>query len=43
MDADLAVLEADPGQDARNFARVKCTLRAGELLFAKPSQGPGTK
>ena len=30
-DADLVVLEADPAADAANFARVRCTIRAGKL------------
>jgi imidazolonepropionase-like amidohydrolase len=35
MDADLAILEADPAQDARNFSKVRYTLRAGRVLFAR--------
>ena len=34
MDADLAVLEADPARDARNFARVRYTIRAGRVIFS---------
>jgi imidazolonepropionase-like amidohydrolase len=34
MDADLAVLEADPAQDARNFAKARYTLRAGRVIFS---------
>lgn len=37
LDADLVVLDADPASDARHFARVKCTLRGGRLLFSKPA------
>jgi imidazolonepropionase-like amidohydrolase len=33
-DADLVVLEADPAEDARNFARVRCTYRSGELIYS---------
>jgi imidazolonepropionase-like amidohydrolase len=33
MDADLVVLEGDPGADIRNFAKVKCTFRAGRALY----------
>jgi len=36
MDADLAVLEADPGADAANFAKLRCTLRAGKPTFERP-------
>jgi hypothetical protein len=36
-DADLVVLEADPAQDARRFAAVKCVVRAGKLIYAKRS------
>lgn len=35
LDADLVVLAADPMADARNFANVRCTLRAGKTLFSK--------
>jgi len=34
MDADLAVLEADPARDARNFAKVRYTIRAGRVIFS---------
>ncbi len=30
--ADLVVLDADPGADAGNFAKVRCTIRAGRLI-----------
>jgi imidazolonepropionase-like amidohydrolase len=33
MQADLVVLEADPAADARNFARVRITYRAGRPLL----------
>lgn len=33
--ADLVVLEADPAQDVRRFAAVKCVVRAGKLIYAK--------
>jgi len=37
--ADLVVLDADPAEDVRNFAKVRCTFRAGELLYsAAPNQ-----
>ena len=32
--ADLVVLDADPAEDAANFARVRCTIRGGQLLHA---------
>lgn len=35
LDADLVVLEADPAQDVRHFAAVKCVVRAGQLIYAK--------
>jgi imidazolonepropionase-like amidohydrolase len=33
-DADLVILAADPAQDARRFAGVRCTIREGRLIFA---------
>lgn len=33
MDADLAVLDADPVRDPANFAHVRCTLREGRPLY----------
>jgi imidazolonepropionase-like amidohydrolase len=38
--ADLVVLEADPAADVRNFARVRCTFRAGELIYSAPRGQP---
>jgi imidazolonepropionase-like amidohydrolase len=35
LDADLVVLEADPGQDVRRFAAVKCVVRAGKVIYTK--------
>jgi imidazolonepropionase-like amidohydrolase len=32
--ADLVVLEADPQEDVRNFARVARTIRAGKVIYA---------
>lgn len=32
--ADLVVLDADPAQDAANFAQVRCTIRGGRLMVA---------
>lgn len=31
--ADLVVLDADPAEDVRNFAKVRCVFRAGEQIF----------
>ena len=36
-EGDLVVLEGDPAQDVRNFARVRATVRAGGVIFALPS------
>jgi len=38
MDADLVVLAADPADDVKNFAKVSCVFRAGQLIYeaAKP-------
>lgn len=35
MDADLVVLDADPAQDAKNFAKVRCTTRGGAVIYRK--------
>ena len=35
LDADLVVLEADPADDVRNFAKVRCVFRGGELIYEK--------
>jgi imidazolonepropionase-like amidohydrolase len=35
MDADLVVLEADPREDAKRFAAVKCVVRGGKVIYAK--------
>ena len=37
LDADLVVLAADPAEDARNFAKVRCTWRGGKVIYSKPS------
>ena len=39
LDADLVVLEADPAADAANFAKVRCTIRAGKLTYGAPAAG----
>ena len=33
--ADLVMLAADPLEDVRNFANVRCVLRAGTPIYAK--------
>lgn len=35
MDADLVVLDADPAQDVRNFAKVAYTIRGGKVIYRK--------
>ena len=35
MDADIVVLEADPADSPRNFAAIRCTIRSGEVIYAK--------
>lgn len=35
FDADLVVLEADPSKSVSNFAKVRCTIRAGKTLYSK--------
>jgi imidazolonepropionase-like amidohydrolase len=37
MDADLVVLDADPAEDAGNFAKVRCAIRGGRLLYPAPA------
>ena len=37
LDADLVVLDSDPAADAANFARVRCTIRAGTLTYGPPA------
>ena len=39
LDADLVVLEADPAADAANFAKVRCTIRAGRLTYPPDVSG----
>lgn len=33
--ADIVVLDGDPAQSVRHFARVKCTLRGGRVIFSR--------
>jgi imidazolonepropionase-like amidohydrolase len=35
MDADLVVLEADPAKDVKHFAKVKCAVRGGQLIYSR--------
>jgi len=39
QDADLVVLEADPADDPANFAKVRCTIRAGQLTYPRDNAG----
>ena len=39
MAADLVVLAADPASDPANFAKVRCTVRAGRLTYSRDSTG----
>jgi len=36
-EADLVVLESDPAADPANFASVRCTIRAGRLVWPLPA------
>jgi imidazolonepropionase-like amidohydrolase len=36
-EGDLVLLDGDPEQDVRNFARVRATLRGGQIIFANPA------
>jgi imidazolonepropionase-like amidohydrolase len=38
MQGNLVVLEADPAQDVRNFAKVAYTIRSGKVLYNKTAQ-----
>jgi imidazolonepropionase-like amidohydrolase len=35
MDADLVVLTADPSEDVRRFANVRCSIRGGEVVYGE--------
>lgn len=35
MDADVVVLDGDPARSVRHFADVRCTVRGGDVIFAK--------
>ena len=39
LDADLVVLDADPAADAANFAKVRCTIRGGRVIYETPGAG----
>jgi imidazolonepropionase-like amidohydrolase len=34
MDADIVVLDADPAASPGNFAKVRCVIRSGEVIYA---------
>jgi imidazolonepropionase-like amidohydrolase len=36
MDADLVILSADPAIDANNLARVRYTVRHGQIIYTSP-------
>jgi len=38
--ADLVVLEADPADDVRNFAKVRCAFRGGRQIYPAPAAAP---
>lgn len=38
MAADLVVLAADPADDVKNFANVRCVFRAGRLVYASRAE-----
>jgi imidazolonepropionase-like amidohydrolase len=38
MDADIVVLDADPAEDARNFAKVRCAFRGAKPLYVRPTE-----
>jgi imidazolonepropionase-like amidohydrolase len=41
MDADIVVLDGDPAQEPRNFAKVRCTFRQGKSIYeakARPAR-----
>jgi imidazolonepropionase-like amidohydrolase len=33
-EADIVVLAADPSDDVKNFANVRCVFRGGELIYS---------
>jgi imidazolonepropionase-like amidohydrolase len=37
MDADIVVLDADPADDPRNFAKVRCAFRQGKAVYQGPA------
>jgi imidazolonepropionase-like amidohydrolase len=38
MDADIVVLDADPAEDPRNFAKVRCAFRQGKVVYRAPAK-----
>lgn len=40
LDADLVVLQADPQDDVRNFAKVSCTIRGGRIIYSAGGKAP---
>jgi imidazolonepropionase-like amidohydrolase len=41
--ADLVVLDGDPASDVRNFANVRCTIRAGQEVFRRVAPADGVR
>jgi hypothetical protein len=37
-DADLVVLRDDPAKDATAFARIRCTIRKGMVIYESPTR-----
>jgi imidazolonepropionase-like amidohydrolase len=37
MEADLVVLDGDPAVDVTAFARIRDTIRAGRVIWARPN------
>lgn len=35
LDADIVVLDADPADAPHNFAKVRCTIRGGEVIYER--------
>lgn len=37
MAADITILESDPAADISAFARIRCTIRNGRVIYSRPS------
>lgn len=40
MDADLVVLSAYPAEDVRNFTKVRCAIRQGQVIYSDTNAEP---